>query len=251
MTRPSSNRYLDTTPRAEDAEARELVRLLESSGRDEPRDAELRSLDARLGPLLMPSHPPPPVGGPSGPGAAAPAAGAGAGALKLKIVVTSVVAALAVGGSVAWIARTGSQQPTPRARARAPVSATAVEDPDQGQGGIAPEAEAIAPRRTKRSARHPSARSDLAAETRLLDGARAALQHGDAAIALARTTQHARAFPSGMLQEERERIAIESLVRLGRTGAARQRAERFRSRFPRSVQLRRIDRLLGEVEDTP
>jgi hypothetical protein len=63
--------------------------------------------------------------------------------------------------------------------------------------------------------------------------------------ALALLSRHARWFPAGVLVQERELIAIESLVRLGRDAEANARAQRFAARFPGSAHLQRLKRLLG------
>jgi hypothetical protein len=56
---------------------------------------------------------------------------------------------------------------------------------------------------------------------------------------------HQAAYPHGNLEQEREVVAIDALMRLHREADARQRAEQFRQRFPDSAYLRRIDVLLG------
>lgn len=81
-------------------------------------------------------------------------------------------------------------------------------------------------------------------ELQLLARARAALD-SDAGRALALTSDHERRFPRGALAQEREVIAIDALLRLGRRAAASARAERFRRLYPTSVHERRIDVLLN------
>jgi hypothetical protein len=78
-------------------------------------------------------------------------------------------------------------------------------------------------------------------ETALLRDARLAL-NGEPARALALTEQHRRDYPSGGFTQEREVIAITALARLGRTSEARSRADRFRSAYPTSPYIERIDR---------
>jgi hypothetical protein len=81
-----------------------------------------------------------------------------------------------------------------------------------------------------------SSRGDsVAAERRMLDGARLALERGDGAAALAEAERHARTFPTGALVQEREAIAIRALVMLGRRDDAQARARRFVVRFPDSL----------------
>ena len=83
----------------------------------------------------------------------------------------------------------------------------------------------------------------LAAEVATLDAARAAL--GDApARALRLADEHASRFPSAMLAAERELIAIDALVRLGRRDEARTRAARLRTRQPNGLYESRLSALL-------
>lgn len=85
----------------------------------------------------------------------------------------------------------------------------------------------------------PSA-STLEAETRLLRGAQAALQSGDGARALAILDQHALAFPSGALAEERSAQRVFALCSLGRTETARAEAAVFLSAHPSSPLAGRV-----------
>jgi hypothetical protein len=83
------------------------------------------------------------------------------------------------------------------------------------------------------------------AEAALLGRAHQALA-ADPSRALALTEEHRRDYPAGLLGQESDLIAIEALAALGRSGEARDRAARFRARYPSSAHLRRIDRLLGD-----
>jgi hypothetical protein len=85
------------------------------------------------------------------------------------------------------------------------------------------------------------------AETALLGRAHQALA-SDPARALALTAEHRREYPSGLLRQESDLIAIEALEALGRHEEARTSAARFRARYPSSAHLRRLDRLLGEAD---
>jgi hypothetical protein len=85
------------------------------------------------------------------------------------------------------------------------------------------------------------------AETALLGRAHQALA-SDPARALALTAEHRREYPSGLLQQESDLIAIEALEALGRHEEARTSAARFRARYPSSAHLRRLDRLFGEAD---
>jgi hypothetical protein len=119
---------------------------------------------------------------------------------------------------------------------------------------VAGPAPSVAPAVDPSSAPRPSARSPappttatLAAERSLLDEARSALASGDAAKAIALTDDHGRRFPRAQLGEEREAIAIQALVALGRNAEARSRAARFRSVAPNSLFMPAIDAALHSV----
>ena len=67
----------------------------------------------------------------------------------------------------------------------------------------------------------------------------------DPARALAICSEHQQTFKRSGFAQEREVIAIDALVRLGRRGEAEARADRFARSWPTSGHLRRIDSLLG------
>ena len=69
--------------------------------------------------------------------------------------------------------------------------------------------------------------SPVAEETRLVRGADEALRAGDAARALALLEEHARAFPHGILAEERSAERVSALCALGRIDDARAETARF------------------------
>jgi hypothetical protein len=60
--------------------------------------------------------------------------------------------------------------------------------------------------------------------------------------------RHARKFPNGQLEEEREALWVQALVASGDAGSARARGELFRRRFPRSIQLPIVDAALASME---
>jgi hypothetical protein len=64
------------------------------------------------------------------------------------------------------------------------------------------------------------------------------------ARALSLCATHAERFGGGVLGQEREVIAIDALLRLGRVTEAQGRAERFRATYPGSAHTRRIDAAL-------
>jgi hypothetical protein len=96
------------------------------------------------------------------------------------------------------------------------------------------------------SARAPSSES-LSAERALLDQARLELGSGDAAGALALLEEHARQFKKPQLSEEREALAIQSLVALARYDEARARAARFMEGSPNSLFVPAIQAAVASI----
>lgn len=110
------------------------------------------------------------------------------------------------------------------------------------------------PRRAAASAEHaervekqPRGASDLGAEQALLDTARRALARGLPDDALAPLDRHAQRFSEGILAEEREALAVNVLVSLGRYPEARARADRFFQRYPRSLLRGSVEAALGAI----
>ena len=89
----------------------------------------------------------------------------------------------------------------------------------------------------------------LAVEVGLLDRARAHLEAGDAATALAALDEHARTFSDGLLGAEAEVLRIDALLRQGERAAAQARGEQFLARFPRSPLAQRVRSLLAPSRD--
>jgi hypothetical protein len=81
----------------------------------------------------------------------------------------------------------------------------------------------------------------LAAESAILDVARAALARGEPDQALVAVERHTSSFPRGVLREEREALAVKALVLAGRGEEARARAAAFRTRYPESFFLPAIE----------
>jgi hypothetical protein len=65
--------------------------------------------------------------------------------------------------------------------------------------------------------------------------------------ALALLSAHERAFPRGGLVLERELLAVDALLRLGRRADAEARARSLRARAPGSLYTRRLEHLLGSA----
>jgi len=91
----------------------------------------------------------------------------------------------------------------------------------------------------------------LAAERRLLDGARVALASGEPNDAVRLAERHRAEFPSGALVEEREAIATKALVEAHRHAEARARGAAFERRFPESPMLRSVRSSLATLEGKP
>jgi hypothetical protein len=119
----------------------------------------------------------------------------------------------------------------------APASATSASPPASVVEGTPPSPRPVG----------AAASSSLSLERGVLADARAALASGDAARALRLSDEHLRRFPRPQLGEEREAIAIQALVGLGRYDEARVRAARFRAGSPHSVLLPAIDAALASI----
>jgi len=87
----------------------------------------------------------------------------------------------------------------------------------------------------------------LAAERKLLEGARAALVTGDEDAAIASLRRHARIFAHGQLSEERDALLIRALVGQGDHAQARERARRFHKQYPRSLFSEAVDQAIRSI----
>lgn len=221
----------------EDPSASEALRAaLDAAQQDLPSEAELASLAARLGPLL----PPPGGGGAADPSPAIGASSSGAVAKTLAV----LAAAAAVSGVVWWGTSGPAREPRPEPVSE-PVEPPGEEEEALPAGLDVPEelAPAEAPRpRTRPSP--PRFESDPEAELALIREAQDALRTSPAR-ALALTDEHRRRFGDGALAQEREVVAIDALVRLGRRAEAGARAAELHRRWPRSAHGRRVDVLVG------
>lgn len=132
------------------------------------------------------------------------------------------------------------------ARAAAPVehSASAAAS-DAGRAAVSIAADAATMRPSVRASSRGA--DDLFAETNVIDMARSALARGRASAALEAIEQHQRRFARGQLAEDRESLAVEALVTLGRGDEARRRAEAFRRRWPDGVYRARVDAALALI----
>lgn len=225
----------------------ELRALLESARADEPSPRQLASLAAKMAPLLV-------VPAVAVAPAAAQAAAAGKTAtavaaaktgLAVKVMVT-VGAVAAVGGAF-QAGRVYEEKVAPPKMIERPVVVVAPPAPVpqpvvEPEPVAAPEPEpAPAPKPVVRAAPKPEA------EAAMLEQAMASLKAGDAKKALALCERHAKQLgANGLLVQEREVIAIEALVRLGRAADAKARAETFKKAFPTSTHLLKVESLVAE-----
>lgn len=229
------------TPRRLFDEAEGLLRdAIDAAREDLPTDDQLDALAAKLGPLLG--------GGPGGGGGGGGAvASTGLGGLKIAGGLVGVAAAAVVAVYVAREpAADETAAPAPVEIADASLAVDASETialvVDAGvDAGVEVVAEPTQRRPRPRDAPPPA---EPVPEIELLRRAQDALT-ASPADALRAAEDHARAYPRGMLAQEREVIAIDALVRLGRRSEAEARAARFRERWPTSAQVRRIDTLVS------
>jgi hypothetical protein len=246
------------------SEASPALRALLASAKrdDDPGAPQIEALSARIAAAvapIVPIAPAPPV-------IATAAASAGHAAIAVKA--GAVIVALGVIGGGGWYvrqirddARTHVEtRPAIKLDARQVPAPVAPRAPDHASDhgsdhasveNVVPRPSptpspdsASAPPRPTASPRQPRGSGDSEAETKLVVAAGAALVRDDAEAALALTREHLAQFPNGAHAEERDRIAIEALARLGGLDDARAAADRFFLRYPRSIYRSRIESLL-------
>jgi hypothetical protein len=244
-----------------------LKNALESARRDVPDEDRATRLEARILPLLVPPPPapapptpPPPAPGPAGGGAGLAKGGAvaAAGLKGLSLVKAAVVGlatvAIVGGASVAYLDRAPNTPPAPQSSG---VVATALEPsatlglaplaPLAPLASSAPLAPASSPSvdrpKGPLASAEPKQEDDPVAEMALLHSAQDALRTSPSS-ALGKTAEHARRFPRSALAQEREVIAVEALVKLGRKDEARARVARFEKTYPGSTHARRLAALV-------
>ncbi len=215
-----------------------LRTLIGTEQKDRPTDATMREIATRLGPILTSRRRPP------------------RRATWQRLSVVAIAAALAMGGYAVRL-RNDRETPAPHVSAAATgaergnvvVAPTPDVRPDEAPASSGPpvptfsvESLPQAPAPSGRTGARPACTNEVA----LLERADAALRSDDAATALAITREHAARCATGSFVQERERIAIEALTRLGRRAEMRERAVAFEERYPASPHLRRIRKLLVE-----
>lgn len=205
-----------------------------------PPAAKMQELAGRLGPLLEQKSPSP--------------------FRAMPWLVTSVIAGVLVAGAV-WVTRPNdgaSANANANANASAPTllpvpSAPAASFEPPLPSPPPPPAVLDAPAISvealpNANAQHaPAVSAPRCDEVELVERADTRLRSGDPAGALAVAREHEQRCPAGALVQERERIAIEALARLGRADAARARASAFQERFPSSPHLRRVRQVIEEL----
>jgi hypothetical protein len=257
----------------------DLKNLLEAGRSELPNESQMLGLAAKIGIVGglggLGGAGAAGLGGVGGAGAGASAsggagagagvgAGASAGAGAKAVVVTGVVKTglvLKVGAAITVASAVGVGAVAVTTHApdvKAPPAGIVASAPVERASSMTTPSSATAPTRltivepppTEPSASQakskPSADTSAEAEVKLLERAQDALRTKTPAEALALCDEHARTFPRGMLVQERERIAIEALVKAGKKDEAKARAARFKARFPGSSHTRRIEALIGE-----
>lgn len=135
------------------------------------------------------------------------------------------------------------QQPLPAASVNEVPSAPIEANPElaaDGAGLARTSAEAAAPTAVASGSQVPT----IADEARLLETARGNLATNPA-LALALVRRHEARYPGGQLGAERELIAVDALLRLGRREEAERRAAPRLESEPDSLYAKRLRQLLG------
>jgi hypothetical protein len=222
-------RLLDLEGDAPSPEAAFMRTVIRAQDGERPPEGKMEELAGRLGPLL------------DGTNAPAPS--------RRRPWVAASAAALVAVGLVAVIRSSGSP-----ARLEPFVSASAPSAKTERVSPPPPPAEPASPPVVsvdalpsvnvvdvqKAPAIAPSPAASHCDEVMLLDVADTELRSGNAERALAAVRDLEQRCAGGAFVQERERIAIEALAKLGRTDQARARARAFEERFPTSPHLRRV-----------
>lgn len=219
-----------------------LRKLVDQSNKAEPRPTEAQRAESwvRLASAVA-----------SAPIAASSSRG-GLRGWKQAVLHRGVIAAVAFGVGVgtgavlqsAWHERPETAKPVHAPSAEPAALPTPAASPDSGREILV---DAGAP--TETSVNKPTKESapslaDPTAERLLIERARSALARADASAAWSALSQHERRYRNGVLAEEREALAVQTLVSLDRREEARRRAQRFHAEFPHSLFGPVVDRVL-------
>lgn len=196
--------------------------------------------------------------------AASATTGASAAGVAQGLVAAGAAVVLAVGGVWAGIRSTSPQQANPVVQAapvpqelaaaadKAEVPAVLVEEQREAPPAVPPPPAPVkpaprprtAPVAVERTSPPPPPPPPPASADEELELLQKAMSHSEPEQALATVEQHQKRFPDSPLAQEREVIAVQALVKLGRMEAAQERARRFRAAWPTSTHLMRLEVLL-------
>lgn len=236
-------------PWLEELDAQSPLReLLESARADEPTAAQLAGLESKLAHLFQGPGGGGDRGGQHGEGqqgSGVTSTGGTSGASMLGATKTLVVAAVtsAVVGTGAFQA--GRIFEKGRTEATITMPAPKMEVKPAPPLTVAPtptvvEAKAPPPASPQERVRGVS----FEEETALLGKALEALQQENYTQAQRHIRRHEKTFPEGLLIQERELLAVQTLMGLGETELARARVEKFRQKWPTSPHVRRLEGFL-------
>ena len=212
---------------------------------DLPDDARMRRLERLVAPVLLTA--PPARWWERGPARLA------GGAAILAALGGAYVATRAPSTSPPPAITTPAVVPTaPEAAAKAPLApsplapATPVVSVDALPAATLapPRPGSVAGRAPDAPAREAAPAADPGDELSLLEEARHALV-SDPARALSLAEAHGKRFPTPAFAQERERVAIDALVRLGHRPEAEARAKAFEATYPGSAHLARVRALVA------
>ncbi len=240
-------------PRRLDDEGPEALRKLVRARREGPGAADIAKMSERLasaGVMGKPSS----VGGRGEKSLAYPKLGGVAllvaGSLLLTWEAVRPPDPPVVASSAAAREPAGTMAPDALSADRPKLDAISVDELPSASPPAAPAAgPASAATVARRSAKSPSGSpgsNPSTTELELVQRAQATLA-SDPARALAITSDHERAFPSGEFVQEREVIAVEALSRLGQKEESLRRARALLQRYPRTPYAARIEMVLGET----
>jgi hypothetical protein len=227
-----------------DEVTRALLKRAARGGSKAPTEARARVL-ARVDAVLGPDGPGGPSGGTQG-GSSPASPSPSSWALRALPYVATFVLGGGAGVLATRMLSTPPAAPPPQiVYIERPAPPAASSSAAGEEATAVPATSAIVAKPPSRPPPSADTQPDIGAERKLLDVARHALDGEDGAAALAAVSEHERRFPGGVLVQEREAMGVRALLLLGRTGEARARAARFRSRFPSSVLLPAIESAVG------
>ncbi len=186
--------------------------------------------------------------GAAGVGAGAAAGKAGLTVASLKTAAIVLAASVAVGGGGVAAVRSVTQRAVEPVVQRIDPPVVKPPEPVVEASPEAPVVEAAEPVREPPKRPPPAPKVVEPSEDALMAEALALARSGNAAAALTKAEQLAARYPSGMMVQEREVIAIEALMNLGRVAEARARATTFRQQWPTSAHITKVDALVHTGE---